>query len=125
MWSPRPDEWRPINHSCEPSAWLDGLDVVARHDLLPDDEITLDYAIFCAEPMREFACECGALRCRKVIRGSDHLGDFVDRYGDHVSDYVRSRRRAREAAEAAQIAEVAEPMPAEVRSRRSRSRRRA
>jgi hypothetical protein len=27
-----------------------------------------------------------------MIRGTDHLTDVVDRYGEHVSDYVRNRR---------------------------------
>jgi D-alanine-D-alanine ligase len=94
MWSPDPDEWRPLNHSCDPSAWLEGLDVVARRDLAPGDEITLDYATFCTEPLREFPCACGAEECRGTVRGGDHLEDFVARYGDHVSDHVRRRREA-------------------------------
>lgn len=92
IWSPDPEEWTPINHSCDPTAWLDGLDVTARRDLAAGDEITLDYATFCTEPMLPFACACGAADCRGTIRGSDHLEPFVERYGDHVSDHVRRRR---------------------------------
>ncbi len=91
-WSPDPEAWKPINHSCDPSAWLEGLDVVARRDLEPGDEVTLDYATFCTEPMRSFECACGAARCRGEIRGTDYLEDFVERYGDHLSPYVRARR---------------------------------
>jgi hypothetical protein len=29
-WDEDPERWRPIDHSCDPTAWLDGLDVVAR-----------------------------------------------------------------------------------------------
>jgi hypothetical protein len=93
MWSPDPEDWKPINHACDPSAWFEGLDLVARRDLEPGDEITMDYATFCTEPMAEFACSCGALGCRSVIRGSDHLEDFVERYGDHLSDHVLRKRR--------------------------------
>ncbi len=93
-WSPDPQEWKPLNHSCDPTAWLDGLDVVARRDLAAGEEITLDYATFCTEPMREFACACGAPECRGVIRGGDHLEPFVERYGAHVSGHVRARRAA-------------------------------
>lgn len=93
IWSPHPEEWRPINHSCDPTAWLRGLDVVARRDLAPGDEITLDYATFCTEPMRDFACACGAPTCRGVVRGTDHLQPTVARYGGHLSDYVRRKRR--------------------------------
>jgi D-alanine-D-alanine ligase len=92
MWSPDPEDWKPINHSCDPSAWFEGLDLVARRDLEPGDEITMDYATFCTEPMAEFDCACGAPECRSVIRGSDHLEDFVERYGSHLSDHVRRKR---------------------------------
>jgi hypothetical protein len=27
-----------------------------------------------------------------TIRGTDYLEPFMERYGDHVSDYVRTRR---------------------------------
>jgi D-alanine-D-alanine ligase-like ATP-grasp enzyme len=91
-WSRDPEEWRPINHSCEPNAWIRGLDVIARSDIRPGDEITLDYATFYNEVMPSFQCACGASTCRGTITGEDHLADFVARYGDHVSDYVRRRR---------------------------------
>ena len=83
-----------MNHSCEPTAWLDGLDVMARLPLERGDEITLDYATFYNERMPAFACSCGTPACRGVIRGDDYLRDFVARYGEHVSDYVRRKRAA-------------------------------
>lgn len=92
VWSRDPEEWKPVNHGCDPNAWLDGLDVVARRAIAAGDEITLDYATFCNERMPDFDCACGALACRGTIRGEDHLADFVARYGDHVSDYVRRKR---------------------------------
>jgi D-alanine-D-alanine ligase len=95
VWSPDPEEWRPVNHSCEPTAWLEGLDVVARVALSAGDEITLDYATFAHTDMPAFECRCGASNCRGVIRGSDHLSDVVDRYGDHISDYVKRKRATR------------------------------
>jgi hypothetical protein len=87
-----PEDWKPVNHSCEPTAWLEGLDVVARLPLERGDEITLDYATFYNERMPSFECACGDPECRGVIRGDDYLRDFVSRYGDHVSDYVRRKR---------------------------------
>ena len=30
IWGRDPEEWKPINHACEPTAWLEGLDLVAR-----------------------------------------------------------------------------------------------
>ncbi len=95
MWSNDPNEWKPINHDCDPNAWLDGLNVVARRRISPGEEITLDYATFCGDQMQEFACSCGAANCRGVIRGTDYLEPFIEQYGSHVSDYVRTRREAR------------------------------
>jgi hypothetical protein len=37
---------------------------------------------------------CEAPECRKIIRGTDYLQPFVDRYEGHVSDYVRQKRSA-------------------------------
>lgn len=53
MWSDKPTDWRPINHSCDPNAWLVGLDVVARRAIAANEPITMEYATFCAENMKE------------------------------------------------------------------------
>jgi len=90
MWSPNPDEWTPINHSCEPNAWLMGLNVTARKSIRAGEEITLDYATFCNEIMEPFSCNCGANDCRGLIKGTDYRSVFVrEKYGDHVSAYVK------------------------------------
>ncbi len=93
--SSNPAEWTPIAHSCDPNAWWQGLDVTARRSIEEGEEITLDYATFRNELMPEFACRCEAPGCRKVIRGTDSLEPFVERYEGHVSDYVRQKRSAR------------------------------
>lgn len=113
VWSQDPADWKPINHSCDPSAWLRGLDLVARRDLAAGDEVTLDYATFCAPPMRAFDCACGAAECRGTVRGTDHLEPFVERYGEHVSEYVRRARAAQ-----AEVAPAAHRAPAKERRRR-------
>ena len=93
-WSPDPEHWKPINHSCDPNAWLEGLNLVARRRIRAGEEITVDYATFYNERMDDFVCHCGARTCRKVVRGTDYQKPFVERYGDHVSDYVRMKRQA-------------------------------
>jgi D-alanine-D-alanine ligase len=95
VWERNPEDWRPINHSCEPNAWLTGLDLVARHEVATEEEITVDYATFCNELMPSFACDCRAPECRGTIHGDDYLQDFVGRYDGHVSDYVARKRRER------------------------------
>jgi D-alanine-D-alanine ligase len=90
MWSDNPDDWRPVNHSCDPNTWLDGLDLVVRRDIMPGEELTVDYATFCGPAMSPFECRCGASDCRQAILGSDHLLPRLhQKYGDHVSDFVR------------------------------------
>jgi len=91
-WSPDPEHWRPVNHACDPSAWLEGLDVVARRDVAAGEEITLEYATFYDERMPDFECRCGAPSCRGTIRGDDYRKDFVAAYGEHVSDHVARKR---------------------------------
>jgi D-alanine-D-alanine ligase len=93
-WSPDPEEWRPVNHCCDPSAWLQGLDVTARRDLSAGDEITLEYATFYDERMPSFECSCGAPTCRGTVRGEDWSREFVALYGEHVSDHIRRKRLA-------------------------------
>lgn len=94
MWSNDPEEWKSINHSCDPNAWLEGLDLVARRNIAAGEQITMDYANFCTDAMEPFVCSCGAAECRRMVRGTDYLEPFVARYGDHISDYVRAKRRA-------------------------------
>jgi D-alanine-D-alanine ligase len=91
-WSPDPEHWKPINHSCDPNAWVDGLNLVARRKIKTGEEITIDYCTFYNERMDDFVCHCGTRKCRGIIRGGDYLEDFVERYGDHVSDYVKAKR---------------------------------
>ena len=64
MWSSEPADWRPFNHSCDPNAWLSGLDHVSRRAIPRGQAITLDYATFCDEHMETFACKCGSALCR-------------------------------------------------------------
>jgi D-alanine-D-alanine ligase-like ATP-grasp enzyme len=93
-WSDNPDDWRPINHSCDPNSWLEGLDLVARRNIAAGEEITIDYATYCGPAMAPFECVCCAPDCRGVILGTDHLLPLIhERYGDHVSEFVRSAWR--------------------------------
>lgn len=93
MWSANPEDWKPLNHSCDPNCWLGGLNLVARRPIAPGEQITVDYATFCGPDMEEFVCACGAPDCRVIVRGSDCLQPEMARYGDHISDYVRSKRQ--------------------------------
>ena len=88
-----PEAWSIINHSCEPNAWLEGLDCVARRPIREGEPITLDYATLYGAGMAEFRCECASPGCRGFIRATDHLEPWVEqRYGEHLSSYVKQAR---------------------------------
>jgi D-alanine-D-alanine ligase-like ATP-grasp enzyme len=91
LWSENPEDWRPINHSCDPNIWLEGLDLVARRDISAGEQLTVDYATFSGPSMAMFECHCGSDLCRGVVSGTDFMrDDVISRYGEHVADYVRA-----------------------------------
>ena len=92
IWSNDPAQWRPFAHSCDPNAWLDGLNLVARRSIAAGEQIMIDYGAFRNELMAEFTCTCGAPNCRGVIRGDDYQQPFIAPYGAHVADYVLNKR---------------------------------
>lgn len=69
LWPSDPADWAPQNHSCAPNTAFAGLDVIALADISAGDELTIDYATFCAADMPAFECRCGAPACRGTIRG--------------------------------------------------------
>jgi len=92
MWEQDMSQWKPVNHACDPNAWLEGLDIVARRPIGPGEEITIDYATLYTDEMIPFECQCGSPDCRGTIQGMDHLLPSVERYAGHVSEYVRRKR---------------------------------
>ena len=81
-WSSDPAQWSPINHSCDPNAWLEGLDLVARRSIEPGEEITVEYATFIAGTGASFDCHCGADDCRGTVTPQDwQLPEIRRRYG--------------------------------------------
>lgn len=94
MWSQSPEDWKPINHSCQPNAWLDGLNLVARREIQPGEQISVDYATFCGPNMEEFTCHCGSPACRGTIRGTDYDQPFLSLYESHLSDFIRAKRNS-------------------------------
>jgi D-alanine-D-alanine ligase len=94
MWEKDCADWKPLNHACDPNAWFEGLNVVARRDIHVGEQITLDYAMLYGEEMPLFECHCDSPTCRGIIRGTDHLENFVKHYGDHLSAYVLDKRES-------------------------------
>jgi len=101
MWSSDTDDWKPINHSCDPNAWNEygnGLNVVARKPIKAGDEICLDYATFVGyfPEMKPFACGCKSPICREIITGMDIVDkpELALKYRGHMSSYVASKAAA-------------------------------
>jgi uncharacterized protein len=60
-----------INHFCEPNCGIRGsLQVVARRDIQPGEEITFDYAVTESSDY-SMRCRCGREYCRRIITGND------------------------------------------------------
>jgi hypothetical protein len=82
------------NHCCDPTSWFSGdYCMTARRDILPDEEITFDYAM--TETFLEwssFECGCGSSHCRKKISGNDYLLPEVQKkYDGHFISYIQER----------------------------------
>ena len=94
MWDSDPERWKPINHSCDPNSWVTGLDLCARRAIARGEAITMDYATMYTKRDVDFRCECGSALCRGAWEGEDHLKPwFQERYGEHVTDYVKGKQR--------------------------------
>ncbi len=80
------------NHSCDSNLWMDNeITLSARRDILPGEEITVDYALFAWVDMQNF-CNCGSPLCRKIITNEDwKLNDVQKRYFGHFSPFLNKK----------------------------------
>ncbi|MFG1941896.1 SET domain-containing protein [Nonomuraea sp. NPDC048826] len=84
------------NHSCDPNLWHRGATtVVARRDIAPGEELTIDYAMHTGVESWSMPCRCGAASCRGTVTGRDwRLARLRDAYGDHWSPPLLARVKA-------------------------------
>src|ERR1041385_6678831 len=84
-----------LNHSCDSNLWMaDEVTLVARRDILPGEEITVDYALFTTSPEWTLGklCQCGSPVCRHTITGNDWRRiDVQERYAGHFSPFINER----------------------------------
>lgn len=63
------------NHSCAPNCEIEinlpRVVIVAIRDISAGEEITYDYSLTQLDPW-EMKCNCGSLRCRRIIRERGH-----------------------------------------------------
>ena len=84
-----------LNHSCDSSLWMqDAYTLIAKRDILTDEELTADYALWEADEtfIAKWECRCGSLGCRKKITGKDwRLRELQERYRNHFSPLLNKR----------------------------------
>jgi hypothetical protein len=78
-----------INHSCDPSVWMqDEVTSVARRAISENEELTMDYAMIREDDslVARFACLCGSPLCRGKVTGRDwRLPELEARYEGRFS----------------------------------------
>lgn len=92
------EEWHDtligFNHSCEPTAYIEGHVVLrALRSIKPDEEITTDYAITYTSDTQEFDCSCKAKNCRKHIKPSEDWKkpEIQTKYRGYFADFIQER----------------------------------
>ncbi len=71
-----------VNHSCEPNVGMGGnVLLVSMRDIAAGEELTIDYALFLADPRFAMQCRCATAACRGVVTGTDWVrADLQARY---------------------------------------------
>lgn len=93
-WNERVAEygWRFLNHSCEPNAYLRGVELVARSDIAEGAEVTFDYNTTEWDMSHPFACRCGTPSCVGTVRGYRWLDtEARSRLHPFLADHLRLR----------------------------------
>lgn len=84
-----------LNHSCDSNLWMaDEVTLVARRDIAAGEELTVDYALFTAQPdwRLDKPCHCGSACCRRLITGNDwQIPEVQEHYYPHFSPFLNAR----------------------------------
>jgi len=84
-----------LNHSCDPNTWMNSeLIISARKNILPDCELTADYAIWEIDPDWELPvlCNCRSEYCREKITGKDWMQPYLqEKYRNHFLPCINKR----------------------------------
>jgi uncharacterized protein len=82
-----------VNHSCEPNLGIGGdILLVAMRDIAPGEELTIDYALFLADPGFAMECRCGTAACRGMVTGTDWMrADLRERYRGWFSWWLQQK----------------------------------
>lgn len=84
-----------LNHSCDANSWLeDEVTLIAKQDIEPGEEITLDQGTWNFEyndyTDNQETCHCEADSCRHVLTENDwKLAEVQEQYKDHFHPMVQ------------------------------------
>lgn len=83
------------NHSCDPNTWMrDEVTISTRRNIKPEEELTIDYAMFVLDDNWTMPgeCKCGTTFCRHMITGKDwQRKDLREKYKNHFSPYLNRK----------------------------------
>ena len=80
----------------------DEVTLVARRDIVAEEELTIDYAVFAGDEewVSHWECRCGSELCRGRHTGSDwRQTELQERYRNHFSPFICERIRRLQASE--------------------------
>ena len=82
-----------VNHSCAPNVGIGGnVLLVAMRDIAAGEELTIDYALFLADPGFTMACRCRTAACRGTVTGTDWIRpDLQARYRGWFSWWLQQK----------------------------------
>lgn len=93
-----PAEDYAVNHCCDPNLWMqDARTLAARRDILPGEELTVDYALWLYDVAWSLEpCRCGAAACRGRVSNEDwRLPELQRRYTGHFTPLINQMIAAR------------------------------
>ena len=84
-----------MNHSCDSNTWMkDARTIIARKNIKPNEEVTIDYALFESTDdwIGPWECKCESPLCRKQYTGKDWMNpELQKRYKGHFSPFNNKR----------------------------------
>lgn len=77
--SPDPENWMPINHSCDPNEFfnMSDLTLIALKDIQENDELKFFYPSTEWDMIQPFECSCNNSECLGRIAGARYLEESV------------------------------------------------
>lgn len=79
-----------INHSCEPNVGYDRDDhIVAIYNILPGEDLTMDYGTYSFSFDHDFICQCGSSSCRGRVT-QDDWKRLIYKYGYHFPTFMHT-----------------------------------